>query len=171
VGVKINGTLWAWGANNQFQSGGSNFADKISPTQIGTDTFWETVIANGDFSFVIKNDGTIWGWGRSNSGQLGVVSSSYFYGPTTAVACPGVLGAESFNSFSDFSIYPNPATSVLNIAMNDEVQMVQVYSLDGKLVKETATKQVDVSTLQAGFYMVKITTSNNKVGVKKFIKQ
>jgi len=71
--IKTNGTLWAWGNNNQGGLGINDVADRSSPTQVGTDTNWVNVIgaASGNTAFGVKGDGSLWGWGGCNQGELG----------------------------------------------------------------------------------------------------
>lgn len=73
------------------------------------------------------------------------------------------------------TMYPNPATDVLNIASQNEViSNVQVYNLVGQQVinvaPNAAVATVNVSALKAGVYMV-TTTVNGKTSTSKFIKQ
>ena len=71
--IKTNGTLWAWGNNNQGGLGLNDVADRSSPVQVGTATNWVNVMgaASGNTAFGIKGDGSLWGWGGTNQGELG----------------------------------------------------------------------------------------------------
>jgi alpha-tubulin suppressor-like RCC1 family protein len=72
LGVKSNGTLWAWGGNTVGEVGSGNTTRHSSPVQIGTDTKWTKVFAAlGSSSFGIKADGTLWAWGYNGTGNLG----------------------------------------------------------------------------------------------------
>ena len=71
LAVKTDGTLWAWGSNNNGQLGDGTMVDKNYPVQIGSDTDWKTITAGFNHSFAIKNNGTLWGWG--NSGQFALI--------------------------------------------------------------------------------------------------
>src|SRR3546814_7096852 len=66
VAIKNNGSLWAWGANMDYQTGiPSDWGDDImTPTQVGTDTDWIAVSAGDRGSLGIKSDGSLWGWGE-----------------------------------------------------------------------------------------------------------
>jgi len=66
-----DGTLWAWGYNNSGQLGDGTLVDKISPTQIGTDTDWVALGVGYYHTFGIKSNGTLWAWGYNYYGQLG----------------------------------------------------------------------------------------------------
>lgn len=59
-------------------------------------------------------------------------------------------------------IYPNPASSVINIESSYEDYDIQVYSSLGQLLLTTANKrQIDISTFAAGTYYFKIHNRQN----------
>jgi hypothetical protein len=82
----------------------------------------------------------------------------------------------SQNEFSQLSVYPNPATDVLNInygdAGNSSEGSITMYDLQGRLVKQfnTLVDSVEVSTLNSGLYILNIEhdgyTETRKVIVK-----
>ncbi len=72
LGIKNDGTLWAWGFNGNGQIGSGNKIQSNIPIQIGTDTDWTHVDAGLANSFAIKNNGTLWAWGLNFQGQLGI---------------------------------------------------------------------------------------------------
>src|SRR5471032_2976079 len=72
VGVRVDGTLWAWGSNSDGQLGDGSGLDSSTPNQIGTVTNWSSALSAGLFhAFGIRSDGTLWGWGRNVEGQQG----------------------------------------------------------------------------------------------------
>lgn len=84
------------------------------------------------------------------------------------------LNPVSLNNNS-IKIYPNPASSVLNIQSNTEDlnATIEIYSISGaklKSLKATASlTTISISDLQTGVYFVKV-SMNNQVGNYKFIK-
>ncbi|MFA5795145.1 MAG: fibronectin type III domain-containing protein [Candidatus Brocadiia bacterium] len=72
MGVKNDGTLWAWGDNSKGELGLGNYVTKTSPTQVFTDTDWTKVAVGAGFSLGLKADGTIWSCGDNAEGQLGL---------------------------------------------------------------------------------------------------
>jgi len=72
------------------------------------------------------------------------------------------------------NVYPNPATSVLNVTAQDNIDGVQVFNLLGQKVIESTPNQtivtINVSGLTAGVYIVN-TTANGKQSSARFIKQ
>ncbi|MCL1888191.1 MAG: InlB B-repeat-containing protein [Kiritimatiellaeota bacterium] len=71
VAVKTDGTLWAWGENDDGELGDGTTDEKHIPTQIGTDDDWAIVTAGYHHTLALKTNGTLWAWGVGGSGQLG----------------------------------------------------------------------------------------------------
>jgi len=70
--VKTDGTLWAWGRNDQGQLGDNTLISRYSPVQtIAGGTNWKQASAGMFNTACIKTDGTLWMWGGNNSGSLG----------------------------------------------------------------------------------------------------
>lgn len=76
LAIKTDGTLWAWGRNNEAQLGNGNYTSTNTPIQIGNSTDWRSISAGGNFSVAIKTNGTLWTWGLNNYGQLGLGNSA-----------------------------------------------------------------------------------------------
>jgi alpha-tubulin suppressor-like RCC1 family protein/ankyrin repeat protein len=71
--IKTDGSLWAWGMNNQ---GGGLFGNGTTtnswlPVQIGTDYDWVSIDQGYQYTVAMKSDGSLWSWGVNNKGQLG----------------------------------------------------------------------------------------------------
>lgn len=71
LAIKTDGTLWAWGYNNQGQLGLNDLVARSVVTQVGSDTSWDKVQAGQESASAIKTNGTLWSWGRNVEGQLG----------------------------------------------------------------------------------------------------
>ena len=71
VGIKKDGTLWAWGDNSVGQLGDGTKLSRLFPEQIGSANNWATISASNGSTLAIKSDGTLWVWGNNSSGQLG----------------------------------------------------------------------------------------------------
>ncbi len=76
-----------------------------------------------------------------------------------------------------FSIYPNPVVDVLTIANSDKVsiELIKVFDLNGRTVqtenfKHNSAIQINLSRLNAGVYIVHITT-NEGIAIKRVIKK
>ena len=72
LGLRANGTIWAWGSDRYGQLGnGTGQVNQSSPSQIGTATNWVAIDAGGYESYGIQEDGSLWAWGFDRYGQLG----------------------------------------------------------------------------------------------------
>ena len=70
------------------------------------------------------------------------------------------------------SLYPNPTQEVLNVNSADQIAKIEVYDLLGKKVaSNNNAKNVNVSALGKGVYVVKVAQENGSVVAKRFIKQ
>ena len=71
--IRTDGTLWGVGKNAYGDLGTGDTIARSSPTQIGSDTNWSSVVSNFNrATFAIKTDGTLWAWGYDQSiGLLG----------------------------------------------------------------------------------------------------
>lgn len=84
IGIKKNGTLWAWGYNYYGQLGLGNSTTRSSPVQVGAGTDWASVSTTGQYgtSLAIKTDGTLWTWGANVYGERGTsTNNSYVSSP------------------------------------------------------------------------------------------
>jgi hypothetical protein len=75
---------------------------------------------------------------------------------------------------ANVKLYPNPATSVVNIEANASIEKVSIFNLLGQEVisqlPNSVSASLDVAGLQAGVYVVK-TTVEGKNSSTRFIKQ
>ena len=92
--TKTDGTLWAWGLNNNGQLGLGNITHRSSPVQIGALNDWQNISAGHYHTASIKTDGTVWAWGENATGAIGV-------GDVTHRSSPIQIG--SLNTWVDVS--------------------------------------------------------------------
>ena len=107
----------------------------------------------------------------------GVVDALYNVNPNQSllvVENSSPLGTASFVN-SAFSLYPNPAKSVLNIQTNETIAMklAKVYDLTGKLVIDTTltNSSINVEKLSSGTYLLLLRDESGKDYSQKFIKE
>ncbi|WP_315850896.1 MULTISPECIES: RCC1 repeat- and reductase domain-containing protein [Candidatus Kuenenia] len=71
LAVKSDGTVWAWGHNDDGHLGDRTYTNRSSPVKV-TDLSGAIAVAGGDsHSLALKSDGTVWAWGANWYGQLG----------------------------------------------------------------------------------------------------
>lgn len=72
-------------------------------------------------------------------------------------------------AISSLSVYPNPASGILNVNSPNPITSLEVFSTDGKRINKVFGKTIDISGLTNGLYLVAIET-NSGIVFKKFIK-
>ena len=75
LALKSNGTVWAWGLNDDGELGDNSAINRSTPVQVGASVLGFTniiAIAAGDnHSMALKSDGTVWVWGSNEFAQIG----------------------------------------------------------------------------------------------------
>ncbi|MCZ8331641.1 MAG: T9SS type A sorting domain-containing protein [Flavobacterium sp.] len=126
------------------------FKIKTKPTLVLGNTFTNSASIYFDYNFPIVTD--------------------------PAVTTVALLNTNDFDFGTYFSLYPNPAKDVLNFEVKNEigVKSVSVYNTLGQIVMAITNvdnlKSIDVSSLTAGSYFVKVYTDKGSSS-SKFIKQ
>ncbi len=83
-----------------------------------------------------------------------------------------LLSAQDFASKNlKATIYPNPANDLLNIQTENELKSIEIYSLLGQKIMTETQKQINVSGLSKGIYMVRIEDENGAVATQKLVKE
>ncbi|MGB2342606.1 MAG: T9SS type A sorting domain-containing protein [Flavobacteriaceae bacterium] len=88
----------------------------------------------------------------------------------------GVFSALSVkeNNLIDFTVYPNPATDLVNINSANSIDSYSIYDLTGRVVKNSNPNsnnfRIDVTSLSKGVYLVKL-NSGDKTSSVKLIKE
>ena len=106
-----------------------------------------------------------------SGGTFGASESTPFGINTTA-------NVDSYNSFENIKLYPNPVTSILNIVIADSMELpenILIYNALGQIVKSlkvnnSSDLSVDVNSLSNGVYLIKI-AGQNQSKTLRFIKQ
>ncbi|MCG2432051.1 T9SS type A sorting domain-containing protein [Aequorivita xiaoshiensis] len=85
-----------------------------------------------------------------------------------------ILGVEN-NVVTQFSLYPNPTSEVLNVNAGVSIESIQIYNISGNLLKNKSMKDtqgsINVSSLSSGLYIAKVTLNNGTLKQLKFIKK
>jgi len=170
-------------ATGTWYFGDITYVPGTSNTYVTTGIYTDDVAVQGS---AYSKDGGLT-WVSIDAGlQRGVVK---FLNPTTGWAgqfSDGPTGAEGILKFngdlslavneasskSNLKVFPNPVVDVVNLTSNKEVKSVTIYDLTGKKVKSTnETKQINVSNLAKGTYILQANYGNGAVENTKIIKK
>ena len=79
--------------------------------------------------------------------------------------CDGteIITLNDNEEFNDIKVYPNPANSLVHIVSSLLIDKIELYSIEGAKLKAISTKsnQIDVSRLNSGTYILRISSQNN----------
>ncbi len=107
----------------------------------------------------------------SNNTIIFQTNGNFGCGDTVKFSTDGFVLGVAPQAFENLVLYPNPAQHTINLK-NAENADIQVYDVLGKLILSqthlSVNAQINVSTLEAGTYFMKI-SRNNDVTVKRFL--
>jgi hypothetical protein len=95
--------------------------------------------------------------------NLGIAKTSMFSidlcnaGPAT--------GIESLSFQDELKTFPNPAKNMLNLQVFEMIEELKIWSVTGTLVlqKSKPEKQLDISSLKNGIYIIQVQTTNKRM--------
>ena len=153
---------------------------------LGAGTYW-LVIA----PYVLSTGADRWNWYQATDGTLSPAvlidpGDVFGAGVTSWTSLAGLVGwsalafkieeaALSVDEFSlaSVSVYPNPAKNVINIDLPNSYTNfeTEIFSVTGQLVLKSNDKaQLDISELNSGMYMLRISTEHGSV-TKQIVKE
>lgn len=72
---------------------------------------------------------------------------------------------------SAIKVYPNPTADYITISSDKKISSVAVFDAAGKVAMQSTESKVNLSSLAAGTYIVKVTYSDGKFDAKKVIRK
>lgn len=107
---------------------------------------------------------------KESADQYGSPDSLLGYGIPNACKADSILNFialsidEDKNLDNDFVMYPNPTNNYVTISADHQITVVEVFSLEGRLVKTVKTKGnsvlINLSGLSKGTYLVKVNNTS-----------
>ena len=84
----------------------------------------------------------------------------------------GTLATSDLSNIkNNISIYPNPTKDIVVVKSETPITKIELYDFSGKKIKESASKEINISSLQRGNYLVKITDKEGNTQTKNLIKE
>ncbi|MEJ5049327.1 M43 family zinc metalloprotease [Chryseobacterium culicis] len=128
---------------------------------VGFRTRFEGYRINGYFKLTVG----------SNGSSYSVTEFGYNTQPFGSITTPCTLSTKDIETNLETSIYPNPASDILNIKTKGKIKSITVYDMSGrKMNAKVIGDKVDVKHFQSGTYLIDIETSLGKSS-QKFIKK
>ncbi len=95
------------------------------------------------------------------------ITGSSFTSEANAMLSVTMVGIDEVESES-VVVYPNPASDRVRIVGSDDIQMVEIYNLQGQKVSSTAgnVHEISVNGLSNGLYIFRITTDKGVSSVR-----
>lgn len=79
------------------------------------------------------------------------------------------------NEIVQYEVFPNPANDVLNFKLKENCKSIEILSLDGKTVALEVVSgmsvKLNISNLNSGVYIFKLTNDKGLVSTNKFVKK
>lgn len=146
--------------------------------RLNTDGSLDPTFGSGGYSIIESTDVTI----KINGGSIGpngeIVSGGQYddfvddvmYMFAARYVDMDEMGTVD-TTLGEIKVYPNPISDylALNLPASVDFAKVQIFAMNGQLIQTTNTKQgekINVSSLPAGVYVVKINTGNQVVTTK-----
>ena len=120
LGIKSDGTLWAWGQNSAGQLGDGSATNRLSPVQILDDAVFA---ATGDnHSMAVPSDGSLWVWGNNLYGKLGDGTSGDSLVPIQVMPAGSILPYATGVTVTGTVRSYNPSTPVTILLLRDAAE-------------------------------------------------
>lgn len=152
---------------------GDDDFDILSSTK--TNVYWyENIDGEGDFGseHIIGEENysrSVFSFDIDNDNDLDVLSC-YLNG-ISLYKNLGNLGFQK-NALLKFSVFPNPTEELLLLELDSTIKQIVFFNSTGEIVlsRKTTEKQIDITSINEGIYILKVTDENNRIGLKKIIK-
>lgn len=144
-------------------------------------------VCNTDVAFTLSQGspvgGTYSGSGVTNgefdpaTAGAGTITITYEY--TDSSGCTGIATADLLvNDCASIDeleagavvVYPNPASDILNVQSNFEIQSIQIVDLSGVIVANGVENSISVANLASGMYVINVTTETG-IATQTFVKK
>jgi PKD repeat protein len=109
---------------------------------------------------------------KDTTGNVIISGADYGSGEVTLLS-NAVLSTQSFFTTNHIAVFPNPASSVLNVKLSDQTELpdaFKIYNILGQTVLQKAVRsntdlKIDISSLSNGMYFIKLSQSNRLISI------
>ncbi len=141
LAVRSDGTVWAWGDNDNGDLGDGTTDGRLAPVQVLGLTGVTQVAAACDHGLALRSDGTVWAWGANGVGQLG--RGTITDHEATAAPVSGLAGVTKIAAGCGFSLALRSDGTLWAWGWNNAGQLGNGSTADSAVpVKITGVSQV-----------------------------
>jgi hypothetical protein len=100
--------------------------------------------------------------------------SDFWFARLAKTDCNGVVLSNEDVEKSKVSIFPNPASDLVQIKSDQEFDSFVIYNVSGQQVlskKLNSEQRIDVSTLSNGMYFLKLENNGQEIETLKLVKE
>ncbi len=108
--------------------------------------------------------------GAITAGATNTVQITMDADKTVIVEFESTLGIDDVDKIQGLKMYPNPTKGNVIFDLQEAIKTIELYNLQGKVIKRFTTKEIDISAISNGIYIVKITSISGKIAIKKILK-
>ncbi|MGL5234472.1 MAG: S8/S53 family peptidase [Empedobacter falsenii] len=160
VDTKTNEVFLPWKLDLSNPTGaaikGDNLVDNIEQITI------KSPVADREYKVVITNKGKLI---DSDSKEVPQVYTLLVTGATA-----GALNTDELAVDKSISVYPTLAKDIVNVQTTEKITVVDIFDMTGEKVLSSDKKQINISNLPTGVYIINIKTDKQSIS-KKIVKQ
>jgi hypothetical protein len=122
----------------------------------------------GDYVFSTNDTSISLIWAKGST-------TTYAYHAERGITSNGItLGTKDFDLANNYKVYPNPASSILNVTFSNSIKNAEfsIYDSLGKQIYNSdkmSDSKIDISNWNSGLYLIKV-SSLEYTKTKKFVK-
>lgn len=129
---------------------------------------WNTINDNNLFRIGAGFAGAGSFWGAID--DLKIYNYALEQADITSLYTNNTLSSSNFTQNNlEVALYPNPVRDILNIEIENDIQSIEIYNIQGQKVLSSNQKQINVADLATGMYMVRIQDIDNNIVTKKIV--
>jgi len=135
---------------------GDNLVDNVEQISI------KSPVVGRKYKIVVSNKGTL-----VNENK---VASDQKYTLLITGGNPANLDTSELDKLNSISVYPTVTKDIVNVQTTEKITVVDIFDMTGKKVSSSDKKQINISNLPTGVYIINIKTDKQSVS-KKIVKQ
>ena len=161
LGLRNDGTVWAWGYNGVGELGNGSTSDSAIPVQVqGLPTNIVAIAAGQYHSLALDSGGNVWGWGYNADGELGLGNNSFGYANPQQMT--GLTGVTAIAAGMTYSAFISTNGTVWTTGANGSGQLGN-NTTNGSLIPVQVSGLTGVGTISAGEYFCSALKTNGTV--------